>query len=71
MKAPLLLLSGILGLLLFGCETNQDQAEAQVPLISPTRFEQRYELDQIHDSLTDNFSDRTQIVPEQFPNLIP
>ncbi|MEM6916516.1 MAG: hypothetical protein AAF491_08120 [Verrucomicrobiota bacterium] len=38
-------------------------------MISPTQFEQRYELDQIHSSVTDTFIDRTQVVPSQIANL--
>ncbi|MEM1295368.1 MAG: hypothetical protein AAGH89_08380 [Verrucomicrobiota bacterium] len=67
-------LSGLtLGILtaatLSSCETVQTTDSGNLPLISPTQFEQRYELDQIHSSVTDTFIDRTQVVPSQIANL--
>tara|TARA_R110002096_G_scaffold371455_8_gene564871 strand:+ start:11746 stop:11985 length:240 start_codon:yes stop_codon:yes gene_type:complete len=54
---------------LSSCKTTETTASGNLPLISPTQFEQRYELDQVHSAVTDTFIDRTQVVPSQIANL--
>lgn len=69
MKLQGLTLGILFAIALSSCETTQTTDSGNLPLITPTQFKQRYELDQVHTSVTETFVDRTQVVPAQIANL--